>query len=142
MTNAIPGTDGALSGAEADKRYSTAPKCEIQAAARAIEAALSLVPAAGDLGHRSRTRLALDLSDCLRRLDIDQIAVGAVAHLMALPPREAWQLTNAARADMVTMAHIPPDKVGKTPEIEAERQRRAWAKYCANRTPYERRRAG
>ncbi len=54
----------------------------------------------------------------------------AATGIRSLPPDVAWDLTDAARRDLVAAMDFPPDRIGATPELEAERQLRAWSRFC------------
>ena len=102
MYTATPACAGAVSlksgGFQAQHTETTG---NIQRVANAIGTALELVPACGQPGHRTPTRLALDLVDCLRStLTHEQRLTIAAAAMFALPPDTAEELAEATLHDL------------------------------------------
>jgi len=93
------------------------------AAGRAIGDALTIGADARDLAavlvHR------LDEADC--------IFINA-ASAWAVTPGTALRMAEAVQEDAIAATWIDPTRVGATGPLEAERQRQAWARHCADPT--------
>jgi hypothetical protein len=100
----------------------------------AVENALRILPAAGEPGYPAPGELSTRLGRILRgRLGLCERLTLASGAIQSLDADTAHELAQATIADL-----SPP-----MTELDRERQRQTddWVRYCASRSPYERRRA-